>query len=86
MVNLFGKPLEKLGTLGGYMSWKYGAIFVLGTALWSILALSSTLASEVSRGSLDFVAADAVRQAPDRAREAGRAPHDAVRWRWPSSP
>ncbi len=55
MVNLFGKP-EKLGTLGGYMSWKYGAIFALGTALWSILALSSTLASEVSRGSLDFVA------------------------------
>ena len=55
MVNLFGKP-EKLGTLGGYMSWKYGAIFALGTALWSILALSSTLASESSRGSLDFVA------------------------------
>ena len=39
------------------MSWKYGAIFALGTALWSILALSSTLASEASRGSLDFVAA-----------------------------
>ena len=55
MVNLFGKP-EKLGTLGGYMSWKYGAIFALGTALWSILALSSTLASEAGRGSLDFVA------------------------------
>ena len=49
MVNLFGKP-EKLGTLGGYMSWKYGAVFALGTALWSILALSSTLASEASRG------------------------------------
>ncbi len=56
MVNLFGKP-EKLGTLGGYMSWKYGAIFALGTALWSILALSSTLAGEARRGSLDFVAA-----------------------------
>jgi ABC-2 type transport system permease protein len=56
MVNLFGKPL-KLGTLGGYMTFKYGAIFALGTALWSILALSSTLAGEASRGSLDFVAA-----------------------------
>ena len=56
MVNLFGKP-EKLGTLGGYMSWKYGAVFALGTALWSILALSSTLAGEARRGSLDFVAA-----------------------------
>src|SRR4029077_7480130 len=54
MVNLFGKP-EKLGTLGGYMSWKYGAIFALGTALWSILALSSTFAGEARRGSLDFI-------------------------------
>ena len=56
MVNLFGKP-EKLGTLGGYMSWKYGAVFALGTALWSILALSSTLAGEARLGSLDLVAA-----------------------------
>ncbi|MGD0018548.1 MAG: hypothetical protein ABSD62_04780 [Candidatus Limnocylindrales bacterium] len=55
MVNLFGKP-DKLGTLGGYMSWKYGAIFALGTALWSILALSGTLAGEASKGSLDLVA------------------------------
>jgi ABC-2 type transport system permease protein len=60
MVNLFGNATllgPKLGTLGGYMSWKYGALFGLGTALWSILALSGTLASEVGRGSLDFVAA-----------------------------
>jgi ABC-2 type transport system permease protein len=56
MVNLFGKPVE-LGTLGGYMTFKYGAIFALGTALWSILALSSTLAGEANRGSLDLVAA-----------------------------
>ena len=60
MVNLFGNATllgPKLGTLGGYMSWKYGALFGLGTALWSILALSGTLAGEVRRGSLDFVAA-----------------------------
>lgn len=56
MVNLFGRP-EKLGTLGGYMTWKYGAIFVLGTGLWSIMALSGTLAGEAGRGSLDLVAA-----------------------------
>jgi ABC-2 type transport system permease protein len=56
MVDFFGKP-EKLGTLGGYLSWKYGLTFVLITALWSILALSSTLAGEASRGSLDIVAA-----------------------------
>jgi ABC-2 type transport system permease protein len=58
MVDLFGKvPPGKLGTLGGYMTFKYGAIFALGTALWSILALSSTLAGEARRGSLDLVAA-----------------------------
>jgi len=58
MVDLFGKvPPGKLGTLGGYLTFKYGAIFALGTALWSILALSSTLAGEARRGSLDFVAA-----------------------------
>ena len=58
MVDLFGKvPPEKLGTLGGYMTFKYGAIFALGTALWSILALSGTLAGEARRGSLDLVAA-----------------------------
>jgi polyether ionophore transport system permease protein len=56
MVNLFGRP-EKLGTLGGYMSWKYGALFALTGALWSILALSGTLAGEAAKGSLDLVAA-----------------------------
>ena len=55
MVNLFGKPVG-LGTLGGYFTWKYGAIFAMGTALWSIMALSGTLAGEASRGSLDIVA------------------------------
>ena len=60
MVNLFGNATlmgSKLGTLGGYMTWKYGALFALGTALWSILALSGTLAGEANRGSLDIVAA-----------------------------
>ena len=55
MVNLFGKPIG-LGTLGGYFTWKYGAIFAMGTTLWSIMALSGTLAGEASRGSLDMVA------------------------------
>jgi ABC-2 type transport system permease protein len=47
----------KVGTLGGYVTYKYGMIFALGTSLWSILALSGTLAGEARRGSLDFVAA-----------------------------
>src|SRR5450759_5384054 len=60
MVNLFGNATlmgPKLGTLGGYITWKYGALFGLGAGLWSILALSGTLAGEAARGSLDFVAA-----------------------------
>ena len=55
MVDFFGKPVA-LGTLGGYVTWKYGLTFVVAVALWSILGLSSTLASEAGRGSLDFVA------------------------------
>jgi ABC-2 type transport system permease protein len=60
MMNLFGNVEligSKVGTLGGYVTFKYGAIFALGTALWSIFALSGTLAGEARRGSLDFVAA-----------------------------
>jgi ABC-2 type transport system permease protein len=45
-----------LGTLGGYVSWKYGPVFVIIASLWSILALSSTLAGEAQHGSLEFVA------------------------------
>ncbi len=55
MVDFFGKPVG-LGTFGGYLTWKYGLVFVLMTSLWSILALSGTLAGEASRGSLDMVA------------------------------
>ena len=46
-----------IGTLGGYLSWKYGPFFGLIAGLWSIVALSGTLASEARRGSLDMVAA-----------------------------
>jgi ABC-2 type transport system permease protein len=56
MINLFGRPLN-MGTLGGYLSYKYGAIFALCAAIWSIMALSGTLAGEAGKGSLDFVAA-----------------------------
>ena len=47
-------------TLGGYIQYKYGGFFPLVTGLWSILALSGTLAAEIRRGSLDFVAAGPV--------------------------
>ncbi|MGD0018546.1 MAG: ABC transporter permease subunit [Candidatus Limnocylindrales bacterium] len=53
---LAGKPIN-VGTLGGYVQWKYGPVYLLIASLWSILALSGTLATEARRGSLEFVAA-----------------------------
>lgn len=52
-VDLIG---SKVGTLGGYVTYKYAMIFALGASVWSILALSGTLAGEARKGSLDFVA------------------------------
>ncbi len=46
--------------LGGYIQYKYGGFFPLVTALWSILALSATLASETRRGSMEILAASPV--------------------------
>jgi ABC-2 type transport system permease protein len=53
---LAGK-IVNVGTLGGYLQYKYGVFFPLVLSLWSILALSGTLAGETQRGSLEFVAA-----------------------------
>lgn len=53
---LAGKVVN-VGTLGGYLQYKYGVFFPLVVSLWSILALSATLAGETQRGSLEFVAA-----------------------------
>jgi ABC-2 type transport system permease protein len=50
-------PVINVGTLGGYLSYKYGTFFPLIASLWSILALSGTLAGEARRGSLEFVVA-----------------------------
>lgn len=53
---LGGKVVDNIGTMGGYLQYKYGTFFPLILTLWSILALSGTLASEAQRGSLEFVA------------------------------
>jgi len=37
------KPVN-VATMGGYVQWKYGPVFLFVAGLWSILALSSTLA------------------------------------------
>jgi ABC-2 type transport system permease protein len=59
MQGLAGKAVN-VETLGGYVQYKYGAFFPLVASLWSILALSGTLAAEARRGSLDFIAAEPI--------------------------
>jgi ABC-2 type transport system permease protein len=53
---LYGNPIN-VDTLGGFISWHYGTYFALLAGLWSILVLSSTLAGEARRGSLDLAVA-----------------------------
>ena len=52
-----GGPIVNVGTMGGYLQYKYGTFFPVLLSLWSVLALSGTLAAEARRGSLEFVAA-----------------------------
>lgn len=56
LIGLAGNPVN-VGTLGGYLSWKYGPFFALIVSIWLIMGLSSALAAEAQRGSLDFIAA-----------------------------
>lgn len=53
----WGSSLVNFDTLGGYVSQDGQILFRLVPGLWSILALSATLAVEARRGSLEFVAA-----------------------------
>ena len=53
LVGIYGDPL-RVDTLGGFISWHYGAYFAMLAGLWSVLALSSTLAGEAKRGSLEL--------------------------------
>lgn len=52
---LLGPPIG-LTTLGGFIEWRFYAVIAFFLPIWSILALSSTLAGEADRGSLDIVA------------------------------
>ncbi|HEY7024290.1 MAG TPA: ABC transporter permease subunit [Candidatus Limnocylindrales bacterium] len=49
-------PVVNVGTMGGYLQYKYGTFFPIILSLWSVLALSGTLASEMHRGSMEFLA------------------------------
>ncbi len=56
VTGLYGGPLDNM-TLGGFISWRYGGILMPMIAVWSILAMSSTLVAEARKGSLEFVVA-----------------------------
>jgi ABC-2 type transport system permease protein len=59
LAGLAGKAVN-VGTLGGYLQYKYGSFFPIIVSLWAILALSATLAAEARRGSMEFVAATSI--------------------------
>ena len=54
MRGLLGEPIA-VDTLGGFVSWRIGNILPVMLSLWSVLALSSTLAGEAGKGSLDIL-------------------------------
>jgi ABC-2 type transport system permease protein len=51
---LLGEPIN-LETLGGFISWRVGNSLPVLLGLWSVIALSGTLAAEASKGSLDLL-------------------------------
>jgi ABC-2 type transport system permease protein len=56
---LLGEPIH-IETLGGFISWRVGNSLPVILGLWSVLALSGTLAGEAAKGSLDLLAATPV--------------------------
>jgi ABC-2 type transport system permease protein len=56
---LLGEPINIL-TLGGFLSWRTLNFVPLMLGIWSIVALSGTLAGEARRGSLDVLASTPV--------------------------
>ena len=56
---LLGEPINLL-TLGGFLSWRTLNFLPITLGVWSILALSGTIANEATRGSLDVVASTPV--------------------------
>ncbi len=52
---LLGEPIN-IDTLGGFLSWRVGNTLPVVLGLWSVLALSGTLAGEAAKGSLDVLA------------------------------
>jgi len=59
---LLGEPIA-VETLGGFVSWRVGNALPPMLGIWSVLALSGTLAGEAQRGSLDVLVATPVSRA-----------------------
>ena len=53
---LYGGSAINADTLGGFTNWRYGLLFFVLPGIWSLMALSGTLVSEMRRGSMEFVA------------------------------
>lgn len=51
---LLGEPIN-IDTLGGFLSWRTGNVLPVMLGMWSVVALSGTLAGEARRGSLDLL-------------------------------
>ena len=54
---LYGGAAISPETLGGFTNWRYGLIFFVLPGVWSLIALSGTLTTEMRRGSMDLLAA-----------------------------
>ena len=54
LVGMLGDPIN-VDKLGGFLSWRVTNLLPVILGIWSILALSGTLASEARRGSLDLL-------------------------------
>jgi polyether ionophore transport system permease protein len=52
---LLGEPIN-IDRLGGFLSWRLVNFLPVMIGLWSVLALSATLANEAQQGSLDLLA------------------------------
>ena len=69
---LLGEPIN-LGTLGGFLSWRTLNFVPIMLGVWSIVALSGTIATEARSGSMDLVASSPDLPRGDRDPE-GRCP------------
>ena len=81
---VYGNPFPvNIETLGGSIAWKSGASMALIVALWSVFAMSGTLASRGPPRQPRVRRDDAARHAPDRASR--RSPRTSPGWRSSSS-